>query len=401
MRKQTASIAFILATLGLDALGFGLVVPIVPELVRKLSGMGASGAASWVGALIATFAAAQFIAAPVLGGLSDRFGRRPVIILSLVGVSANYMLLAFAPSLTWLFLGRLIAGATSANVSAANAYIADVTPPERRAQRFGLVGAAFGAGFVFGPALGGVLGAIDLRLPFLVAAGLALCNAAYGALILPESLAKERQRAFRWARANPIGSLHTLAADPVVAKLAAAWCLMWFGLGALQSSFVLSTGLRFGWGPRENGYALAAMGVTQALVQGLLVRSVIRRLGERHAAACGFVLAAVAYVLFGVAGAGWVIYVAVVVQACGAIATPAMRSLISARAGPERQGELQGGLSSVEGLTAIVSPVVAATLFNHFTSNGLMFAGAPFLLGAGTYALAIVLLLRSGVVNPA
>jgi len=401
MRKQTASIAFILATLGLDALGFGLVVPIVPELVRKLSGLGASGAASWVGALIATFAAAQFIAAPVLGGLSDRFGRRPVIILSLVGVSANYMLLAFAPSLTWLFLGRLIAGATSANVSAANAYIADVTPPERRAQRFGLVGAAFGAGFVFGPALGGVLGAIDLRLPFLVAAGLALCNAAYGALILPESLAKERQRAFRWAQANPIGSLHTLAADPVVAKLAAAWCLMWFGLGALQSSFVLSTGLRFGWGPRENGYALAAMGVTQALVQGLLVRSVIRRLGERHAAACGFVLAAVAYVLFGVAGAGWVIYVAVVVQACGAVATPAMRSLMSARAGPERQGELQGGLSSVEGLTAIVSPVVAATLFNHLTSNGLMFAGAPFLLGAGTYALAILLLLRSGVVNPA
>jgi len=187
----------------------------------------------------------------------------------------------------------------------------------------------------------------------------------------------------------------------VVARLAAAWCLMWFGLGALQSSFVLSTGLRFGWGPRENGYALAAVGVSQALVQGLLVRGVIRRLGERRAAVCGFALAAVAYVLFGVASAGWVIYVAVLTQACGAIATPSMRSLMSARAGPDRQGELQGGLSSVEGLTAIVSPVVAATLFNHFTSDGLMFPGAPFLLGAMTYALAIVLLLRSGVVNPA
>ena len=201
--SRKPALAFILATLFIDALGFGIVVPIVPELVRSLTGGDTSRAAEWVGALVATFAAAQFVAAPVLGGLSDRFGRRPVVILSLLGVSANYLLLAWAPSLAWLFLGRLFAGATAAAASAANAYIADITPPESRSSRFGLVGAMFGAGFVLGPAMGGVLGAIDLRLPFIVAAGLALANASYGALILPESLPAEHRRPFTMGARQP------------------------------------------------------------------------------------------------------------------------------------------------------------------------------------------------------
>lgn len=396
MRPQTASVAFILATLGLDALGIGLVIPIVPALVRMLSGLGAGQAAGWVGALVATYAAAQFCAAPVLGGLSDRFGRRPVIVLSLAGTAANYILLALAPSVAWLFVGRLLAGATASNMAAANAYIADVTPPEQRSARFGLVGAAFGAGFVFGPALGGALGAIDLRLPFAVAAALALANAAYGALVLPESLPVERRRRFSWKRANPAGSLHTLAADRPVARIAVAWCCAWFGLGALQSCFVLSMGMRFGWGPQQNGWALATVGICQALTQALLVRPVIRRIGERRAAFAGFALSGAAFAMLGLATQGWQIYAALAVEALGAVATPAMRALLSARAGPTRQGEMQGGLSSVEGLTAIVAPLLSAGLFEWATqAGGAAWAGAPFLLGTAAYAVAALALARS------
>ena len=396
--KREASLAFILITLFLDALGFGIVVPIVPDLVRELSGGDRSTAAEWVGALVATFAVAQFVSAPVLGGLSDRFGRKPVVILSLAGGAANYLLLAWAPSLAWLFLGRLFAGMTAASASAANAYIADITPPALRSSRFGLVGAMFGAGFVLGPAMGGVLGAIDLRLPFLVAAGLSLANAAYGALILPESLPVERRRRFTWARANPIGSLRTLMADRTTGRLALGWSLMWFGMGALQATFVLSMGLRFGWGPQENGWALAAVGVSQAVVQGLLIRRIIRWLGERRAAFMGFGLAMSAYCVFGFAQAGWLIYVAVLLQAFGAVAGPAMRGLMSARTAPDRQGELQGGLSSVEGLTAIVSPLAAAFVFSTAAqAGGPGWGGAPFLMGAVSYLCAAAALARSRV----
>lgn len=395
MKRQPA-LVFILITLFLDALGFGIVVPIVPELVRHLSGGDTRSAAEWVGALVATFAAAQFVAAPILGGLSDRFGRRPVVILSLVGASANYLLLTWAPSLTWLFLGRLIAGTTAASASAANAYIADITPAALRSSRFGLVGAMFGAGFVLGPAMGGVLGNIDLRLPFLVAAGLSLGNACYGAFVLPESLPLVSRRAFSWLRANPVGSLHTLAADRVTGRLALGWGMMWFGMGALQATFVLSMGLRFGWDTQANGLALAAVGISQAVVQGALVRPIIRRLGERRAAFTGFGCAAAAYACFGFAQAGWVIYAGVMLQALGAIAGPAMRGMMSARASADGQGELQGGLSSVEGLTAIASPVVAAIVFSlavRFGGPG--WGGAPFLLGACTYGLAAMALMRS------
>jgi DHA1 family tetracycline resistance protein-like MFS transporter len=396
MRSHTASVVFILLTLALDAMGIGIVIPIVPALVRQLSGLESGAAAHWTGALIATYAAAQFVAAPVLGGLSDRYGRRPVIILSLVGTAANYLLLAVAPSLAWLFLGRLLAGGTAANISAANAYIADVTPPELRASRFGLVGATFGAGFVFGPAIGGVLGAIDLRLPFLVAAVLALANATYGAVVLPESLPTERRRRFSWKRANPVGSLHTLAADRSVGWMALSWCCTWVGLGALQSCFVLSMGLRFGWGPRENGWALATVGLSQALTQALLVRPVIRWVGERRAAFGGFVFSALSFLMFGLANEGWMIYAAAIVEALGAVSTPAMRSLMSARAGPNRQGEMQGGLSSVEGLTAIVSPVLAGAIFAWATAaGGADWGGAPFLLGTAAYVAAWVALART------
>lgn len=384
--RRRPRVGFVLATLFIDALGFGIVVPIVPTLVLQLSDLPPAAAAVWVGSLLAVFSAMQFLCAPLLGALSDRYGRRPVLLLSLSGICANYLLLAWAPSLAWLFVGRLIAGATAANVSAATAYVADVTPAAQRAQRFGLVGAMFGLGFVLGPALGGVLGGYGLRLPFLAAAALAGLNLLYGLLVLPESLPPERRRRFEWRRANPAGTLHVIASDPAYVRLAIAWCCAWFSIGALQSSFVLANGLRLGWGARENGLALAAIGIGSAVVQGLVVRRLVPRLGERRAALLGYALAACAYLLFAFAYAGWIVYAGIAVQALGAISGPAVQAMVSARAGPDQQGEMQGALASLQGLTAIASPLVGGWLFGIFAPRGL--PGAPFLGAALTYVLA-------------
>ena len=393
---RAASIGFVLATIAIDALGFGIVIPVIPGLVVQLSHLSASAASIWVGGLLATFSAMQFFCAPILGALSDRYGRRPVILISLSGVCANYLLLAWAPTLAWLFVGRVIAGATAANVSAATAYIADVTPPAKRAQRFGLVGAMFGLGFVIGPALGGLLGGYGLRVPFLAAAGLAAVNTLYGVLVLPESLVPARRRAFQWRLANPIGSLGVITADRTYMLLAAAWCFSWAGLGALQSSFVLANNLRFGWGTEQNGAALAAMGVGTALVQGLLVRRAVPRLGERRAAMIGYGLAALAYLMFAFAGAGWVVFAAIVLQSVGAISGPAVQAMVSARAAADEQGQVQGALSSLQGLTAIVAPVAAGWVFGVFTGPGapVDLPGAPFLFGAVSYVLALAAIQR-------
>jgi DHA1 family tetracycline resistance protein-like MFS transporter len=388
---RPASVRFVLITLVIDALGFGLVVPIVPALVLHLSGLSVSGASVWVGTLLATFALMQFACAPILGALSDRFGRRPVILISLAGVGLNYLLLAWAPTLTWLLVGRLIAGATAANASTATAYIADVTPPAKRAGQFGLVGAAFGVGFVIGPALGGVLGSYDLRLPFIVAAVLAGCNVAYGLFVLPESLPKERRRAIDWGRANPLGTVKVVMANRNIGRLALAWACTWFALGALQSTFVLANQTRFGWDTRHNGMALALAGLGSAVVQGLLVRRIIPILGERRAALIGFSLSACAYLCIAGAPYGWVVLVGIIIQAGGAIANPAVQGMVSANASADRQGETQGALSSVQGLTAIASPLVAGFLFSTFTGAGaaVLFPGAPFVASAVSYCVAI------------
>lgn len=391
MIGHSASVRFILITLVIDALGFGLVVPIVPALVLKMSGMTVSGASQWVGLLLMAFALMQFVCAPILGGLSDRFGRRPVLLLSLSGICANYLMLAWAPSLTWLFLGRLIAGATAANAATATAYIADVTPPAKRAGQFGLVGAAFGVGFVVGPAVGGLLGSYGLRLPFLVAAGLAACNVLYGLFVLPESLPPALRRKFDWSRANPIGSLHLVMASRNLVRLAIAWGSIWFALGALQSTFVLANEVRFGWDTQHNGLALAVAGLGSAVVQGLLVRHIVPALGERRAAIFGGLVVAAGYVFIGLAPFGWVVVLGIALQSLGAITSPAIQGLVSAAAPADRQGETQGALSSVQGLTAIVSPLVASHVFALFTGEaaGVMLPGAPFLVSAAAYGLVI------------
>lgn len=391
-KPHSASVRFILITLVIDALGFGLVVPIVPSLVLKLSGLTVSNASQWVGLLLAAFALMQFVCAPVLGGLSDRFGRRPVLLLSLAGSCVNYLLLAWSPSLTWLFLGRLIAGATAANASTATAYIADVTPPAKRAGQFGLVGAMFGIGFVVGPALGGLLGSYGLRVPFFVAAGLAGCNVLYGLFVLPESLPPARRRLFDWRHANPVGSLHLLMADRNLLRLAIAWGCIWFALGALQSTFVLANQLRFGWGTQRNGMALALAGLGSAVVQGLLVRRIVPALGERRAAMIGGVIVACGYACMAFAPFGWVVLLGIVLQSIGAITSPAIQGMVSAEASADRQGETQGALSSVQGLTAIASPLVAAWVFSTFTGPGapLLLPGAPFVVSVLVYGLAIL-----------
>lgn len=388
---HAASVRFILITLVIDALGFGLVVPIVPSLVLQLSGLTVSGASVWVGLLLAAFALMQFVCAPVLGGLSDRFGRRPVLLLSLSGICANYLLLAWAPSLTWLFLGRLIAGATAANASTATAYIADVTPPQKRAGQFGLVGAMFGVGFVAGPALGGLLGTYGLRLPFFAAAVLAGCNVLYGLFVLPESLPPALRRPINWRRANPLGSLRVVMANRNMARLAVAWGSIWFALGALQSTFVLANELRFGWDSRHNGMALALAGLGSAVVQGLLVRRIVPALGERRAAMIGGTIAACAYLCIALAPFGWVVLLGIMLQSVGAITSPAIQGMVSAAAAADRQGEMQGALSSVQGLTAIVSPLVASWVFSTFTGPDaiVLLPGAPFVMSTLAYGLAI------------
>jgi DHA1 family tetracycline resistance protein-like MFS transporter len=390
MAARPAAVGFVLATLALDALGIGIVVPLVPELVRRLAGTDQSGAALAVGLLVMAFAAAQLIASPILGGLSDRYGRRPVMLLSIAGVAANYLLLAWAPSLIWLYVGRILSGITSANVSTASAYIADISTPEERGRRFGLIGAAFGFGFIIGPALGGVLGDIDVRLPFLVAAGLACINALYGVFVLPESLPRDRRSPFTFKGSNPVAAIRMLWADRMTRQYAIAWSCTWFAIGSQQTIFVLSTSLRFGWGGTRNGIALAVVGVISAVMQGFVVRRAFAAFGERRAAIGSCLFSAAAYLVFALAPSGAWFFVALFVQGFGTLANPALRSMLSARAGPERQGAIMGALTAVEGLTAIVSPLIASALFQHFAGPlaWIDFPGAPFLAAACAFVLA-------------
>ena len=387
----TASVAFVLVTLAIDALAFGIIVPVVPTLVMQLTGLDASAASLRMGALLAVFSLMQFLCAPLLGALSDRFGRRAVLLTSLAGICANNLLLAAAPTLTWLFLGRLVAGATAANAAAATASIADISTPAQRAQRFGLVGAMFGLGFVLGPALGGWLGAYGLRTPFLVASALAGANLVYGAIFVPETLAPQNRRPFLWRNANPFGTLAAVAQDRNYARLVIAWCSTWFAIGALQSSFILANDLRLGWGPQQNGLALAAMGMGSALVQGLLVRRVVPHLGEKRAALVGYALAGAGYLCFALAGHVWILAMGIVLQAVGAISGPAVQSMVSAGAGPDQQGARQGALASFQGLTAVGAPLLAGWVFGVFTGPAapLHMPGAPFVMAALAYAVAI------------
>ena len=396
--KRQASVVFILATLGLDALGVGIIAPIVPSLVRQLAHLSPEKAAPWVGALIAAYATVQFFAAPLLGELSDRFGRRPVILISVFGLGCDYVLLALAPSLWWLFLGRMIAGATSANVPAATAYIADVAPEKDRPRLYGLIGATFGAGFVIGPAVGGLLAEFGLRVPFAAAALLSFANVCFGLFVLPESLSTENRKRLTGARANPFKVLAGVARNRSLWRLAVAWSCSWIGLGAIQSSLVLFTGYRFGWGPGLNGIVLAGVGLSQALVEGILLKHITSGLGSRKTAVLGYVCGAAGYTVLALAGASWTLVPSVMLMALGGLATPSVRAMVSGEGAVDNQGEMQGVLSAIEGITAVFAPLLAAGLFYLFTSHvfAVSFPGAPFALAAASAALACILLYRAG-----
>ncbi len=382
MPKRSASTGFILATIALDALSFAIVIPVVPDLVMRIGHLQRDQASVWLGIVFAAFSLMQFLCAPIAGGLSDRYGRRPVLLISLAALGLNALLWVWVPNLWWLVGLRLVAGALAGNISAATAYVADVTPPERRARAFGLVGAMFGLGFVAGPALGGWLGSIWLRLPFLVSAVLIGANVLYGLLVLPESLPPERRRRFSWARANPIGSLSLFAANGWTFRLGLAWCCGWLAIGAQQSSFILANQMRFGWTIAGNGAALALGGIAQALVQGLLVSRATRRIGARRTAIVGFVFAILGYAAYAVAATPPILVAAIMLTAFAALSNPAIQSLLSTAAGPSRQGEIQGGLSSLQGLSMVAGPTTTGLVFELATWPGgrLHWPGAPFAL---------------------
>lgn len=408
MASRKAGLSFIVVTLFLDILGIGLIIPILPRLVESFVGNDLTQGAFFVGALASAYAAMQFVFSPIMGSLSDRYGRRPVLLISLFGSGFDYVLLAFAPSLAWFFLGRVVAGICGASIGTAAAYIADVSPPEKRAQNFGLIGMSFGLGFVAGPLLSAFLGSVEMplphflaaltgyetlagiRFPFVVAACLAFANAMYGLFVLPESLDPAHRRPFSWARANPIGTLAALTKYPVVLGLAFTLFLMGVAQRALESTWVLFTEHRFAWTIKDTGISLAVVGLAAAIVQGGLVRRVIPRLGERRALTTGIVISSIAYLLYGLAPAGWMLYVFLVFGALGGIAGPAAQGLMSKAVPPNEQGMLQGGLASVTSITNVLGPLIATNLFGYFISDAApvkvpgaaFFAGTVLLLSA-------------------
>ncbi len=394
-RPRTAAIPFVLVTVFLDVLGIGLIVPVLPALVGEFA-PDPQGQAYWYGALIAGYGLMQFFAAPLLGALSDRVGRRPVLLVSVVGLGLHFLVIAFASSLVVLMAARLLGGATAATISVANAYIADVTPPEQRGRGFGLVGAMFGLGFIVGPVAGGVLGDIDLRLPFLVAAAFALVNAAYGVVVLPESMPKDRRVGFTLARANPFAALGALAAVREVRGHVLVFTLLALAQFVLHATWVLVTSARFGWGPREAGLSLFVVGVASVLMQGVLLGRLIRRFGERRLAIAGMTSGVVSCIAYGLLPQGWMIYPAIIANLLGFAAMPALQALISRAFDPSRQGLTLGSLNAINGVMTVIAPLLGTAIFAqvaHLPADDLRLS-ATFFVGAALQAMAVAIAWR-------
>jgi DHA1 family tetracycline resistance protein-like MFS transporter len=358
---------------------------VVPKLIEDLlHTTNISKVALFGGLLTFSYAIMQFLFAPVLGNLSDKYGRRPILLFSLLGFGLDYILLAFAPSIGWLFVGRIIAGITGASMTTASAYIADISTPETRAQNFGMIGAAFGLGFIVGPMIGGLLGEMGPRIPFLVAAGLALLNAAYGYFVLPESLDVSNRRAFDWKRANPISSLKNLSRFPAVAGLIVSFFLIYVASHAVQSNWSYFNIEKFKWSPKMIGISLAVVGVLVSLVQGLLVRVVNPKIGNEKSVYVGLGLYTIGLVLFGLASQSWMMFVFLIPYCLGGISGPGLQAIISGSVPANEQGELQGSLTSIMSITSIVGPLVMSNLFAFFTGPiaPFYFPGAPFMLAA-------------------
>jgi DHA1 family tetracycline resistance protein-like MFS transporter len=397
MSPRKPAIIFIFITLFLDIFGIGVIVPVLPKLVEQMTGSNVTSAAHIVGWLGSLYALMQFVFAPVLGSLSDRFGRRPVILLSLLGSGLDYLLLAWASTLPWFFVARIISGITAANFSAASAYIADVTPPEKRAAGFGIIGAAFGLGFTFGPLIGGLLGNPNLRLPFIVAACITLLNCLYGYFVLPESLAPENRRKFHWKSAHPINAIRTLGRWPVVASLAGTIFFINVAHNIYPTLWVLYTGLRYGWNPWVVGVPLFLVGITTSIVQAGLAGRIVGAIGERKAVYVGLLVMATALACYGLAGYAWMIYLIIIFGSLGGIGTPAVQSIITRSVPPNEQGAVQGALTSITSVAGIVGPLLWTGIFGASIGPGssLAMSGIAFYGAAAVTLLGLALAWRA------
>lgn len=397
MRNKNASLLFIFVTILIDVIGVGIVIPVMPGLVSQLAHVSISEASFYSGWLLFAYASMQFVFSPTMGSLSDRFGRRPVLLFSLLGLGVDYLIMAFAPDITWLFVGRIFAGIMGASFTTAAAYIADISPPEKRAQSFGMVGVAFGVGFIIGPLLGSIFCKWGLRVPFYFASSLSLINFLYGLFILPESLAPENRRAWDIKRANPLGALHQISKYPVVKAFILPLVLLYIAQHAVHSNWNYYTMYKFKWDESEVGFSLAFVGVVVALVQGGLIRIAIPKLGNAKAVIYGMTFTAAGYLLFAFAGKSWMMYAIVVPYALGGIAGPAIQGIMSNQTPPDSQGELQGIMTSLLSLTSVIGPLLMNYIFGIFTTGKsfVVFPGAPMLTAAALSLVAVVVVSRS------
>lgn len=393
MKKKQAALIFIFATVLIDIIGIGLIIPVLPKLLMEVSGLNTSESSFIGGALIATYAVMQFFFAPILGGLSDQYGRRPLLLIALFGLGVDYLIIVFAPSLAWFFLARTIAGICGSSITVANAYIADISTPENKAKNFGMIGAAFGLGFVVGPTLGGFLGEIGTRIPFMIAAALAFLNMAYGLIAIPESLHEEDRRPFTWRRANPFGTLKQIFSYSKIIGLLISLFFIYVAAHATHTNWAYFTTEKFHWSPQDIGLSLGFVGIMVAIVQGGVVGPVVKKIGEVKAVYTGFIFNAFGLLMMGLVPHGWMVYLVIIPYAFGGLAGPSLQSIMTGEVPKNAQGELQGGITSIMTLTSIVGPLLMTGIFRYYTNqeNDIYFPGAPFILGTAIAILSIVI----------
>lgn len=395
--KKQAAVGFIFITVLLDVIGWGIIIPVIPNLIKELINGDISEAAKYGGWLTFAYAITQFIFAPVIGNLSDKYGRRPVLLTSLFAFSLDFLLLAFAPTITWLFIGRILSGITGASFTTASAYIADVSTHENRAKNFGLMGAAFGLGFIIGPVLGGLLGQFGTRIPFIAAAILCMLNFLYGYFILPESLSKEKRRPFELKRANPIGAFLHLKKYPNLIGLVLAIFVLYVGSHAVQSNWNYFTMYQFNWTEKMVGISLGVIGLLVGIVQGGLIRWINPKIGNVKSIYFGLALYTIGMFLFAFATESWMMFVFLIPYCLGGIAGPALQAVVSEQVPPSEQGEIQGTLTSLMSASSIVGPPMMASVFYYFTHDEapFLFPGAPFILGGIFMLISTILAYRT------
>ena len=392
MSKRTPALGFILVTVLIDVIGVGIIIPIIPDLLAELGIEDPGEASKTGGLLIASYAIMQFLFAPILGGLSDQYGRRLVILISLIGLTADYMLTAFAPTILWLFAGRIIAGIGGASFTTASAYIADISTPEKRAQNFGMIGAAFGIGFIVGPLIGGFLGAYGTRIRFFVAAGLSFANWLYGFFVLPESLAVENRRKFDWKRANPLGTFINLTRYPKLITMFIAFFIIYLAGHAVQSNWSFFGKEVFNWGPLEIGTSLTVVGVSVALVQAVLIGKAVKKFGQKKTVYLGLIFNFFGLILFSIADQEWMIYTFLIIYVLGGLAGATLQGIMSGQVPPNEQGELMSTFTGLQSLANILGPLMMTSIFSYYTRDeGVYFPGSAF-------ALAAILSLTSGII---